>query len=201
MIAGGVVGNSTAAATTGAQAGKNAVENNAASPWGALVPSTTQQDASLAFSLGEKGVASDKITKAIEKSHLNPPFGDVAKIKGDVKGQVAAGGYLESVLTEDKFAINGGVTKAIGWRADASVGLTFGPYPIKDFSPSYDYAGSLSAGIISVEGSVGKDGVGGSLRFGAGIGASFRQSENRNNQPELNGSGSTEIISWPIKKD
>ncbi|WP_336984676.1 polymorphic toxin type 25 domain-containing protein, partial [Cedecea sp. VD21] len=204
-IAGGVVGNSTAAATTGAQAGKNAVENNAASPWGALVPSRTQEEASLAFSLGDKGVARDKITKAIEKSHLNPPFGDVAKIKGDMKGQVVAGvgagGYLESVLSEDKFAINGGVTKAFGWRADASVGLTFGPYPIKDFSPSYDYAGSLSAGIISVEGSIGKDGIGGSLRFGGGIGASFRQSENHNNQPELNGSGSTEIMSWPIKKD
>ena len=77
-----------------------------------MVPSTTQQDASLAFSLGDKGVASDKITKAIEKSHLNPPFGDVAKIKGGMKGQVmaggGAGGYLESVLSEDKFAINAG---------------------------------------------------------------------------------------------
>ncbi|EOX5197311.1 polymorphic toxin type 25 domain-containing protein, partial [Escherichia coli] len=25
--------------------------------------------------------------------------------------------------------------------------------------------------------------------------------ENSNNQPEINGSGSTELISWPIKKD
>ncbi|EGB8792639.1 hypothetical protein H8O34_005468, partial [Escherichia coli] len=55
--------------------------------------------------------------------------------------------------------------------------------------------------IFSVEGSIGKDGFGGSFRVGGGIGASIRQSENSNNQPEINGSGSTELISWPIKKD
>lgn len=50
-------------------------------------------------------------------------------------------------------------------------------------------------------GSVGKDCIGGSFRVDGGIGASIRQSENHDNQPELNGSGSTELISWPIKKD
>ncbi len=82
-----------------------------------------------------------------------------------------------------------------------SAGLTFGPYPIKDFNPTYDYSGAISTGIFSVEGSIGKDGFGGSFRVGGGIGASIRQSENSNNQPEINGSGSTELISWPIKKD
>jgi hypothetical protein len=52
-----------------------------------------------------------------------------------------------------------------GWRADASAGLTFGPYPIQDFNPAYDYSGSISAGIFSIEGSVGKDGVGGALEL------------------------------------
>ncbi len=201
-LAGGLVGDSSSSAVAGAQAGKNAVENNSMS---GLVPPRVQQDASLAFDLGGKGVTNDKIIKAVDKSHIGPSVGDSAKIHGDLKGQVAggyvAGGYLEGVLSEDKFAINGGVTKVLGWRADASAGLTFGPYPIKGFNPTYDYSGAISAGIFSVEGSVGKDGIGGSFRVGGGIGASIRQSENSNNQPELNGSGSTELISWPIKKD
>ncbi|MGE4684857.1 polymorphic toxin type 25 domain-containing protein [Yersinia enterocolitica] len=201
-LAGGLVGDSSSSAVAGAQAGKNAVENNSMS---GLVPPRVQQDASLAFDLGGKGVTNDEIIKAVDKSHIGPSVGDTAKIHGDVKGQVAggyvAGGYLEGVLSEDKFAINGGVTKVLGWRADASAGLTFGPYPIKDFNPTYDYSGAISAGIFSVEGSIGKDGIGGSFRVGGGIGASIRQSENSNNQPEIDGSGSTELISWPIKKD
>ncbi|ENT7055369.1 polymorphic toxin type 25 domain-containing protein [Escherichia coli] len=170
-----------------------------------LVPPRVQQDASLAFDLSGKGATNDEIIKAVDKSHIGPSVGDTAKIHGDVKGQVAggyvAGGYLEGVLSEDKFSINGGVTKVLGWRADVSAGLTFGPYPIKDFNPTYDYSGAISTGIFSVEGSIGKDGFGGSFRVGGGIGASIRQSENSNNQPEINGSGSTELISWPIKKD
>ncbi|HFQ8379986.1 TPA: contact-dependent inhibition effector tRNA nuclease [Escherichia coli] len=201
-IAGGLAGNSMASAGTGAQAGRNSVENNALSE---LVPPRVQQDASLAFDLSGKGVTNDEIIKAVDKSHIGPSVGDTAKIHGDVKGQVAggyvAGGYLEGVLSEDKFSINGGVTKVLGWRADVSAGLTFGPYPIKDFNPTYDYSGAISTGIFSVEGSIGKDGFGGSFRVGGGIGASIRQSENSNNQPEINGSGSTELISWPIKKD
>ena len=190
------------AAVAGAQSGKTTVENNALSE---LVPPRVQQDASLAFDLSGKGVTNDEIIKAVDKSHIGPSVGDTAKIHGDVKGQVAggyvAGGYLEGVLSEDKFSINGGVTKVLGWRADVSAGLTFGPYPIKDFNPTYDYSGAISTGIFSVEGSIGKDGFGGSFRVGGGIGASIRQSENSNNQPEINGSGSTELISWPIKKD
>ncbi len=201
-LAGGLTGNSTASAAVGAQSGKNAVENNALSE---LAPPRVQQDASLAFDLSGKGVTNDEIIKAVDKSHIGPSVGDTAKIHGDVKGQVAggyvAGGYLEGVLSEDKFSINGGVTKVLGWRADVSAGLTFGPYPIKDFNPAYDYSGAISTGIFSVEGSIGKDGFGGSFRVGGGIGASIRQSENSNNQPEINGSGSTELISWPIKKD
>ncbi|EMM0832010.1 contact-dependent inhibition toxin CdiA [Enterobacter roggenkampii] len=204
-VAGGLAGGSTASAAAGAQGGKNAAENNATSNWGGLVPPATQQDASLAFDLGGKGVSPDKINKAITDSHIGPSVGDTAKIHGDVKGQVAVGyvggGYLEGVLSEDKFAINGGITKVFGWRADASAGLTFGPYPIKDFNPAYDYSGSISAGIFSIEGSVGKDGVGGAFRIGGGIGASIRQSENHNNLPEIDGAGSTELVSWPFKKD
>ncbi|HFS3867674.1 TPA: polymorphic toxin type 25 domain-containing protein, partial [Escherichia coli] len=201
-LAGGLVGDSGASAVAGAQSGKTTVENNALSE---LVPPRVQQDASLAFDLSGKGVTNDEIIKAVDKSHIGPSVGDTAKIHGDVKGQVAggyvAGGYLEGVLSEDKFSINGGVTKVLGWRADVSAGLTFGPYPIKDFNPAYDYSGAISTGIFSVEGSIGKDGFGGSFRVGGGIGASIRQSENSNNQPEINGSGSTELISWPIKKD
>ncbi|MEB8404583.1 polymorphic toxin type 25 domain-containing protein [Escherichia coli] len=201
-LAGGLVGDSGASTVAGAQSGKTTVENNALSE---LVPPRVQQDASLAFDLSGKGVTNDEIIKAVDKSHIGPSVGDTAKIHGDVKGQVAggyvAGGYLEGVLSEDKFSINGGVTKVLGWRADVSAGLTFGPYPIKDFNPTYDYSGAISTGIFSVEGSIGKDGFGGSFRVGGGIGASIRQSENSNNQPEINGSGSTELISWPIKKD
>ncbi len=201
-LAGGLVGDSGASAVAGAQSGKTTVENNALSE---LVPPRVQQDASLAFDLSGKGVTNDEIIKAVDKSHIGPSVGDTAKVHGDVKGQVAggyvAGGYLEGVLSEDKFSINGGVTKVLGWRADVSAGLTFGPYPIKDFNPTYDYSGAISTGIFSVEGSIGKDGFGGSFRVGGGIGASIRQSENSNNQPEINGSGSTELISWPIKKD
>lgn len=204
-LAGNLASGTSAGTTAGAKAGKNAAENNAASNWGGLVPTATQQDASLAFDLGGKGVTNDKIIKAVEKSHIGPSVGDTAKIHGDVKGQVAAGylagGFLEGVLSEEKFAINGGVTKVIGWRADASAGLTFGPYTIKDFNPAYDYAGAISTGIFSFEGSVGKDGIGGSFRIGGGIGASLRQSEHRNDAPDLSGSGSRELISWPIKKD
>ncbi|WP_259279897.1 polymorphic toxin type 25 domain-containing protein [Enterobacter roggenkampii] len=68
-------------------------------------------------------------------------------------------------------------------------------------NPAYDYSGSISAGIFSIEGSVGKDGVGGAFRIGGGIGASIRQSENHNNLPEIDGAGSTELVSWPFKKD
>ncbi|EEX4555381.1 hypothetical protein D1H46_004601, partial [Escherichia coli] len=96
------------------------------------MPPRVQQDASLAFDLSGKGVTNDEIIKAVDKSHIGPSVGDAAKIHGDVKGQVAggyvAGGYLEGVLSEDKFSINGGVTKVLGWRADVSAGLTFGPY-------------------------------------------------------------------------
>lgn len=99
------------------------------------MPTRVQQDASLAFDLGGKGVTNDKIIKAVDKAHIDPSVGDSAKIHGDIKGQVAggyiAGGYLEGVLSEDKFAINSGVTKVLGWHADVSADLTFGPYPIK----------------------------------------------------------------------
>ncbi|EGI12785.1 member of ShlA/HecA/FhaA exoprotein [Escherichia coli M605] len=155
-LAGGLVGDSGASAVAGAQSGKTTVENNALSE---LVPPRVQQDASLAFDLSGKGVTNDEIIKAVDKSHIGPSVGDTAKIHGDVKGQVAggyvAGGYLEGVLSEDKFSINGGVTKVLGWRADVSAGLTFGPYPIKDFNPTYDYSGAISTGIFSVEGSIG----------------------------------------------
>ncbi|HFL4335736.1 TPA: polymorphic toxin type 25 domain-containing protein, partial [Escherichia coli] len=154
-LAGGLVGDSGASAVAGAQSGKTTVENNALSE---LVPPRVQQDASLAFDLSGKGVTNDEIIKAVDKSHIGPSVGDTAKIHGDVKGQVAggyvAGGYLEGVLSEDKFSINGGVTKVLGWRADVSAGLTFGPYPIKDFNPTYDYSGAISTGIFSVEGSI-----------------------------------------------
>ncbi|MCZ5582505.1 polymorphic toxin type 25 domain-containing protein [Escherichia coli] len=147
--AGGLVGDSGASAVAGAQSGKTTVENNALSE---LVPPRVQQDASLAFDLSGKGVTNDEIIKAVDKSHIGPSVGDTAKIHGDVKGQVAggyvAGGYLEGVLSEDKFSINGGVTKVLGWRADVSAGLTFGPYPIKDFNPTYDYSGAISTGIF-----------------------------------------------------
>jgi len=204
-MAGGIAGGDTMSAANGAQAGKNSSENNATSPWGMLVPQRTIEDAYLALDLAGKGVNNDKIIKAIDKSHIGPSVGDTAKIHGDVKGQVAEGnvigGYMEGVLSEDKFAINTGLTKVVGWRADASAGLTFGPYPIKDFNPAYDYSAAVSLGLFSVEGSVGKDGFGGSFRVGGGIGASFRQNENRSDLPEFSGAGSTELVSWPFSKD
>lgn len=115
-----------------------------------LVPPRVQQDASLAFDLSGKGVTNDEIIKAVDKSHIGTSVGDTAKIPGDVKGQVA-GGYLEGVLSEDKFSINGGVTKVLGWRADVSAGLTFGPYQVKDFNPAYDYSGAISTGIFQLK--------------------------------------------------
>jgi hypothetical protein len=39
------------------------------------VPPATQQDASLAFDLGGKGVSPDKINKAITDSHIGPSVG------------------------------------------------------------------------------------------------------------------------------
>ena len=33
-----------------------------------------------------------------------------------------------------------------------SAGLTFGPYPIKDFNPTYDYSGAYIDRYFSVEG-------------------------------------------------
>lgn len=44
---------------------------------------------------------------------------------------VGAGGYPEGVFSDNKFAINAGMTKVICWRADASVGLTFGSFRLK----------------------------------------------------------------------
>ncbi|MNV96715.1 hypothetical protein D3C71_1917540 [compost metagenome] len=108
---------------------------------------------------------------------------------------------MEGVLSEDKFAINAGLTEVMGWRADASAGLTFGPYPIKNFNPAYDYSAAVSLGLFSIEGSVGKDGIGGSFRVGGGIGASVRQNENRSDLPEFSGAGSIELVSWPFSKD
>lgn len=204
-MAGGIAGGDTMSAENGAQAGKNSSENNATSPWGMLVPQRTIEDTSLALELAGKGVNNDKIIKAIDKSHIGPSVGDTAKIHGDVKGQVALGyvkgGYMEGVLSEDKFAINAGLTEVMGWRADASAGLTFGPYPIKDFNPAYDYSAAVSLGLFSIEGSVGKDGIGGSFRVGGGIGASVRQNENRSDLPEFSGAGSIELVSWPFSKD
>ncbi|WP_449545990.1 polymorphic toxin type 25 domain-containing protein [Lelliottia amnigena] len=204
-MAGGIAGGDTMSAANGAQAGKNSSENNATSPWGMLVPQRTIEDTSLALELAGKGVNNDKIIKAIDKSHIGPSVGDTAKIHGDVKGQVALGyvkgGYMEGVLSEDKFAINAGLTEVMGWRADASAGLTFGPYPIKNFNPAYDYSAAVSLGLFSIEGSVGKDGIGGSFRVGGGIGASVRQNENRSDLPEFSGAGSIELVSWPFSKD
>lgn len=103
------------------------------------------------------------LTKAIKRSHIGPSVGDEYKIHGSAKLVISAGygggGYLESVLTEDKLSINAGVTKVLGWWAEASIGLDFGPYPIDILKPQYDYAANFSLGIIPIDGLLVKRGL------------------------------------------
>ena len=179
-LAGGLAGNSAASATTGAQSGKNAAENNDLSNWGAwLAPPTVAPDITLGLSMQQANATPEQITRALKASHLNPTPGDEYRIHGKARVEANAGlgigGFLSSDLNDQRVAVNYGLTKAFGIHAGALIGLDFGPY-YKGLVPAdKNYAASVDVGPISLEGSFGPEGIGGSFSVGASMGMSIKE--------------------------
>ncbi|MCT8345297.1 hemagglutinin repeat-containing protein, partial [Photorhabdus kleinii] len=207
-LAGGIAGNSTGSAVTGAQAGKNSVDNNAlgygpGTFWGQIANSISS-DASLSFDLQSKGKTVEEINKAIKYSHQGPSWGVTYKVKPHVKGEVTAGigpaGFAEAALDPNKFAINGGMTTAIGAHGGATVGIEFGPYfPGLLGSQDKDYSFDLGFGYGSFGISAGKDGIGVSLGVGPSIGWGGISKETPLGETDMNGKVGTEIYKHEFK--
>ncbi|CAI1868258.1 Possible hemagglutinin (DUF638) [Serratia quinivorans] len=203
-LAGGLASGDTAGAVTGGQSGKNTSENN--DQFSFPIPPAVQQDASLASWMAQQGAGPEEIQQAVKDSHFGPTLGDEYKIHGSAKVGVSAGylagGFLEGALTEEKIAINLGTTKVIGLRSDATVGLDFGPYSFKNLKTEKDYATSLGFGAITIEGNIGKDGIGGSFRVGVGLGVSGSiKTPETERKVDINGTAGNEIWSHPFGKD
>ncbi|WP_350307649.1 polymorphic toxin type 25 domain-containing protein, partial [Photorhabdus viridis] len=207
-LAGGIAGDSTASALTGAQAGKNAADNNAlgyglGTFWGQIANSISS-DASLSFDLQGKGKTVEEINEAIKYSHQGPSWGVTYKVKPHVKGEVTAGigpaGFAEAALDPNKFAINGGMTTAIGAHGGATVGIEFGPYfPGLLGAQDKDYSFDLGFGYGSFGISAGKDGIGVSLGIGPSIGWGGISRETPLGETDVNGKVGTEIYKHEFK--
>ncbi|MEM6160097.1 VENN motif pre-toxin domain-containing protein [Erwinia sp. P6884] len=146
-LAGGLAGNSTAAITTGAQAGKNAVENNALSlpgglmSYGQAAASWNQYAEANGLTPEQKQAGLDKLAKGDM-----PEGANITKVivEGYKDGVLIAGaGYLGPAAS---------VSKVIGGSVIGAV--TNGSYQWFDMSQpgnegkSYDYLGTGSAAIM-----------------------------------------------------
>lgn len=102
-MAGGLVGNSTASVGAGAQAGKNAVENNSLSPesFGKGMADMGLSQQSLAVSMIQNGATADELTEALIKNSQ----GQIPEGQDAVKGLLTAWGEFfgvpVSALTAD----------------------------------------------------------------------------------------------------
>ncbi|WNJ81577.1 polymorphic toxin type 25 domain-containing protein [Cedecea neteri] len=200
-IADGVVGNSTAAATTGAQAGKNAVENNGLS-YESLIPLRVTQDASLALDIAPHGKSGEEIYSAIEDSHLGPAVG--REYKPNAKFEASAGVGLAvkggAEINNDYFSVTKGYTKEFGATAGATIGVDFGPYAPGLFGNlERDYAISGGFGVGSAGLSVGKDGISVSLGGGPSIRLKTSTTSHQSEKIEMNGDTTKEIYHYDFK--
>ncbi|EHC6068129.1 adhesin [Escherichia coli] len=212
-MAGGIASGDVAGAAAGAGAGKNVVENNLLGGSEDAQAAWIRQHGIDMATCAENpsGAACQKAMNERDAVGLALATGTVALLPGSAQAMWGLGAsanagisYLADGTVDpanaaiagwvNVFSMGNGLAGTVGWNA---AGGALGNW-IDNKDP---LSGAISTGIFSVEGSIGKDGFGGSFRVGGGIGASIRQSENSNNQPEINGSGSTELISWPIKKD
>ncbi len=173
-------------------------------PFGGQIANSISSDASLSFDLQGKGKTIEEINKAIKYSHQGPSWGVTYKVKPHVKGEVTAGigpaGFAEAALDPNKFAINGGMTTAIGAHGGATVGIEFGPYfPGLLGSQDKDYSFDLGFGYGSFGISAGKDGIDVSLGVGPSIGWGGISRETPLGETDMNGKVGTEIYKHEFK--
>ncbi|MFD3242597.1 polymorphic toxin type 25 domain-containing protein [Rahnella perminowiae] len=179
-VAGATAGNNLSSATTGAQAGKNAVENNALSD-GFKLPKGLTDYGAAAASWNQYAVEHDLIQEQTQEG-LNriatgegPSWGTEYKVKPNGKVEVSGDVGLAlkggTEINNDYFSIFTGYTKEFGVKVGASVGIDFGPYFPGFFGDlNRDYSTSIGFGPGSVGISGGKDGIGFSFSVGPSIG-------------------------------
>ncbi|MCA6223020.1 polymorphic toxin type 25 domain-containing protein [Photorhabdus antumapuensis] len=136
MLAAGLAGSIAGDSTAGAQAEKNATDNNTlgygpGTFWGQIANSVSS-DASLSFDLQRKGKSSDEISKAIKQSHKGPSWRVTYKVKPYAKGEAAfgfgAGYFYDANVDNSQFSINEGEALAVGGRLSGQIDIQFGPY-------------------------------------------------------------------------
>ncbi|HGG6664823.1 TPA: polymorphic toxin type 25 domain-containing protein, partial [Salmonella enterica subsp. diarizonae serovar 61:i:z] len=193
----------------GAQAGKNAVENNSLSD-GFQLPKGLTDYGAAAASWNQYAV-DHNLTQEQTQEGLNriatgegPSWGTEYKVKPNGKVEVSGGVGLAlkggAEVNNDYFSISTGYTKEFGVKAGASVGIDFGPYFPGVFGDlNRDYSTSIGFGPGSVGMSGGKDGIGFSFSVGPSIGFTGSTTGSHDEKIELNGDSIKEIYHYDFK--
>ncbi|WP_224718507.1 polymorphic toxin type 25 domain-containing protein [Pectobacterium versatile] len=199
---------STASAASGAQSGRNAVENNFFGPNG--MPKGLQDYGQSVMSWTQYAV-DNNLTPEQTQEGLNriaigegPSWGTEYKVKPNGKVEVSGGVGLAlkggAEINNDYFSVSTGYTKEFGVKAGASVGIDFGPYAPGMFGDlNRDYSTSLGFGPGSVGFSAGKDGIGFSFSIGPSIGFTGSPTGSHNEKIDLNGDSTKEIYHHDFK--
>ncbi|WP_233980047.1 polymorphic toxin type 25 domain-containing protein, partial [Pectobacterium versatile] len=197
-----------ASAASGAQSGRNAVENNLFGPNG--MPKGLQDYGQSVMSWTQYAV-DNNLTPEQTQEGLNriaigegPSWGTEYKVKPNGKVEVSGGVGLAlkggAEINNDYFSVSTGYTKEFGVKAGASVGIDFGPYAPGMFGDlNRDYSTSLGFGPGSVGFSAGKDGIGFSFSIGPSIGFTGSSTGSHNEKIDLNGDSTKEIYHHDFK--
>ncbi|ELY5430888.1 contact-dependent inhibition effector tRNA nuclease [Escherichia coli] len=206
-IAGGLAGNSTSAAGTGAQAGRNSVENNSLSAgWNNILPSGTQDYGQAVASWNQyaqdNNLTPEQVQEGMNRIAIGegPSWGTTYKVHPVVQagGDVSfiQGYTLSGTIDDNHISVNQGDIYSIGAHGGASIGLSFGPYfPGLINSNDNDYSINGGFGVGAVGLSTGKDGV----SFTFGFGPSWGWSATEIKGVDVNGTSTSEVYRYDFK--